>query len=187
MLPKDKHNAVEIAFWLTIFALGMVCAVAFGGCTECTLTPKKYMCIAPQPTLLPSDTPAGYGVQEQAVCMSPTLADKQLELLADVLTQDAQIKNRDEFIQFIKARAPQIVWLAEPFYCGSVRAVGCTHGDWLEVLVADCVAHTALAHELVHVYLMRTSAPDGDPEHLLPIWDSESKWMARGHKELCGG
>lgn len=160
-------------------------ALLLGGCYECRLTPAKYMCVAPQPALLPSDS-GGLGVQQQAACMAPDAADAQLELLATVLSEDRHIRTREEFIREVSSRPPVLEWSATgPFMCGSVLAVGCTSEPLVRVDVADCVGHTALAHELVHVYLLRTSRPDGDPGHTLPIWDSESHWMLRSHMELC--
>lgn len=184
-MKLHTYEKAEIAFWLSVLLLSVLLA----GCNVCTPTPAKYMCIAPQPLLLPSDTPDGVGPQQQASCMAPAAADAQAEIVAEVLAEDG-IVERQTFLRALKQHPPTIEWRADGayFYCGSVAAVGCTHGDWSEVQVADCVGHTALGHELVHVWLMRThpSADDwGDPQHTLPVWQSESKWLARGHKELC--
>lgn len=164
-----------------------IIGLGFAACSVCKVTPSKYMCVAPQPALLPSDS-GGYGVQEKAECMAPDAADKQLEILADILVEDRHVRSRDAFLAEIKSFPPTLEWMANPdtFYCGSGRKVaGCTHVDWMQVLVSDCVGHTALAHELVHVYLMRTSRPDGDATHSDPIWTSESNWLVRSHNELC--
>lgn len=169
--------------------VAVLLGAALAGCVECKLTPAKYMCVAPPPALLPSDTPGGYGVYEQASCMAPDAADQMLRIVAETLQDNGIVKTAAEFTAFIAAEPPVVEWMPDPatFSCGSVKkAAGCTRSvGLLQVLVSDCVAHSALGHELVHIWLMRTSMPDGDPEHSAPVWGAEGTWIARGHHALC--
>lgn len=79
----------------------------------------------------------------------------------------------------IRERLVSVSWVDEAFYCGRLLAAGCDMAGVVTVVCEACVADSALAHELMHVYL------DGDPEHRSPLWLAVPKINSKLRLLIC--
>jgi hypothetical protein len=79
-------------------------------------------------------------------------------------------------------------WEGDHFQCGGIEVSGCTNCSWVDVWQrSDCIANTALTHELTHVVLGATQRvpamvyghaamiSDPDAGHVMVDW-----WQAQG-------
>lgn len=169
-------------WWLfmVVFLVGWLC-VLLAGC--CRVTPKHSVCVERTPT-----------AASTRAAVTAAKIDAAIDIQADVLDKmdnpRASRVAREVFLDVVRSAPPLVQWIDEPYFmCGSVEAVGCTNESYVRVVANNCIAHTALSHELLHVYIERvygtTIANFGDGNHELPIWRAEPYWMLAQRRELC--
>lgn len=136
--------------YLTIlFSAQAACVIV----PPCEPSPSKALCIdgAPQ-----------YKASEQ---------EAYVHLFSKIVHEEGYTDSPEDLAETIEGI--YVKWNpADGFDCGGVESVGCYDGVGIEVTEEGCLGESALAHELIHVYLHRKGIDRGDGDHVRPIWNT---------------
>jgi hypothetical protein len=118
---------------------------------------------------------------DKGICVSPSgpnpytheALNSYVDTLDRILWEEGYIGNKDDLADVVFGTDVQ--WVdAVSFDCGGRDSLGCYDGAMIRVTVETCLGETALAHELIHVYLYRSGVAAGDGDHSLRIWDTKA-------------